>query len=116
MKNHLNRNSYGTLEDENGISKKTACKLVNQATEELIHSNELTRLLKPQNYCGILLIDGKYVPVKETGYEKEPGFVPRSKKRRGKTKKGLVAVICIDYSTHDIPIFDVCLSENSFDM
>ena len=89
---------------------------MNQATEELIHSNELTRLLKPQNYCGILLIDGKYVPVKETGYEKEPGFVPRSKKRRGKTKKGLVAVICIDYSTHDIPIFDVCLSENSFDM
>ena len=89
---------------------------MNQATEELVHSNELTQLLKPQNYCGILLIDGKYVPVKETGEEKEPGFVPRSAKRRGKTKKGLVAIVCIDYLTHDIPIFDVCLSENSFDM
>lgn len=116
MKNHLNRNSYRILEDENEISKKTACKLVNQATEELINSNELTKLLEPQNYCGILLIDGKYVPVKETSEEKNPGFIPRSAKRRGKTKKGLVAVVCIDYLTHDIPIYNVCLSENSFDM
>jgi len=38
---------------------------VNETTEKLIHSNELTKLLKPQNYCGILLIDGKYVPVKK---------------------------------------------------
>lgn len=116
MKNHLNRNSYRILEDEKGITKKTACILVNQAAEELIHSNELTKILKPQNYCGILLIDGKYVPVKETGEEKSPGFVPRSAKRRGKTKKGLVAIVCIDYLTHDIPVYDVCLSENSFDM
>lgn len=116
MKDHLNRNSYGTLEDEKGVSKKTACKLVNQSTEELIHSNDLTRVLEPQNYCGILLIDGKYVPVKETGEEKEAGFIPRSAKRRGKTKKGLVMIACIDYLTHDIPIYDVCLSENSFDM
>lgn len=116
LKNHLNRNSYRILEDEKGITKKTACTRVNQAAEELIHSNELTGLLKPQNYCGILLIDGKYVPVKETGEEKNPGFVPRSAKRRGKTKKGLVAVVCIDYLTHDIPIYDVCLSENSFDI
>ena len=116
MKNHLNRNSYRILEDENGVSKNTACTLVNQSTEELINSNELTKLLKPQKYCGILLIDGKYIPVKETGEEKEPGFVPRSAKRRGKTKKGLVAIVCIDYLTHDIPIYDVCLSENSFDM
>lgn len=116
MKNHLNRNSYRILEDEEKISKKAACKLVNQSTEELIHSNELTKLLKPQNYCGILLIDGKYVPVKETSEEKIPGFVPRSAKRRGKTKKGLVAVVCIDYLTHDIPAYEVCLSENSFDM
>ncbi len=116
MKNHLNRNSYRILENDEDISRNTAYALVNQATEELIHSNELTRLLQPQNYCGILLIDGKYVPVKETSEEKIPGFIPRSAKRRGKTKKGLVAVVCIDYLTHDIPIFDVCLSENSFDM
>lgn len=90
--------------------------MVNQATGGLLHSNGLTRLLKPQNYCGILLIDGKYIPVKETSGEKIYGFVPRSAKRRGKTKKGLVTVACIDYLTHDIPVYDVCLSENSFDM
>lgn len=89
---------------------------MNQTTEKLIDSNELTRLLKPQNYSGILLIDGKYIPVKETDVEKTPGFVPRSAKRRGKTKKGLVAIVCIDYLTHDIPIYDICLSENRFDM
>lgn len=90
--------------------------MVNQTTEELIDSNNLTKLFRPQNYCGILLIDGKYVPVKETGEEKARGFVPRSAKRRGKTKKGLVAIVCIDYLTHDIPIYDICLSENRFDM
>lgn len=90
---------------------------MNQATEEMIHSNDLTRLLKPQNYSGILLIDGKYVPVKGTSKGKiHYGFVPRSAKRRGKTKNGLVAIPCIDYLTHDIPIYDVCFSENSFDM
>lgn len=104
------------MEDDEGVSKNTACTLVNQATEELVSSNELTSVLKPKNYCGILLIDGKYVPVKETGAKKTSGFVPRSAKRRGKTKKGLVVIACIDYLTHDIPIYDVCLSENSFDM
>ena len=89
---------------------------MNTVTEDLIDSNDLTKLLCPQNYCGILLIDGKYIPVKEVGTEKEPGFVPRSAKRRGKTKKGLVTVVCIDYLTHDIQIYGVSLSENSFDM
>lgn len=116
MKNHLNRNSYRILGDDERISKNTACVAVNKATEELIHSDDLTRLFQPQNHSGILLIDGKYIPVKETGEDKESGFVPRSAKRRGKTKKGLVVIPCIDYFTHDIPIYDVCLSENSFDM
>jgi hypothetical protein len=116
LKNHLNRNSYRILESEKEISKKTACKVVNQTTENLINSNELTQLLKPQNYCGILLIDGKYVPVKEVSGTRLYGLVPRSAKRRGKTKKGLVTIACIDYLTHDIPIYGICLSENSFDI
>lgn len=116
MKNHLNRNSYRILEVEKEISKKAACMVVNTTTEELIDSNELTKLLKPQNYCGILLIDGKYVPVKQTEGEKKPGLIPRSAKRRGKTKKGLVTIACIDYLTHDIPIYGIFLSENSFDI
>lgn len=116
MKNHLNRNSYRILSEDEKISKNTAYVLVNQVAGELIHSNDLTRSFEPQNYSGILLIDGKYVPVKDASEEQNPGFVPRSAKRRGKTKKGLVVVACVDYLTHDIPIYEVCLSENSFDM
>lgn len=89
---------------------------MNEATIDLIHSNELTRYFKPQNYCGILLIDGKYVPVKQLEGKKYPGLIPRSAKRRGKTKKGLVTIACIDYLSHDIPIYGICLSENSFDI
>lgn len=116
LRKHLNRNSYRIIENETGISKKNACLVVNQTTEKLINSNELTKLLNPQNYCGILLIDGKYIPVKETGEETIKGFIPKSSKRRGKTKKGLVTIACIDYETHDLPIYGVYLSENSFDM
>lgn len=89
--------------------------MVNQETGELIHSNNLTKILNPQNYCGIILIDGKYVPVKETGGRVESGFVPRSAKR-GSTKKGLVTIACIDYLTHDVVVYEVCLSENSYDI
>jgi hypothetical protein len=114
LKNHLNRNSYRTIQVENKIDKSTACGVVNHESAELISSNNLTKILRPQNYCGIILIDGKYVPVKETS-GRAMGFVPRSAKR-GNTKKGLVTIACIDYLTHDVPIFETCLSENSFDI
>ena len=116
MRDHLNRNSYRILEDESGIAKKTACTIVNTVTDNLIHSNELTKLFNPQNYCGTLLIDGKYVPVKEVNGKRLPGLVPRSAKRRGRTKKGLVIIPCIDYLTHDIPIYGISLSENICDI
>lgn len=102
------------IQVESGINKSTACAVVNQESAELIHSNNLTRILNPQNYCGIILIDGKYVPVKETS-GKANGFVPRSAKR-GSTKKGLVTIACIDYLTHDVVVYEVCLSENSYDI
>lgn len=56
------------------------------------------------------------MPVKEVEGERMPGLVPRSAKRRGKTKKGLVVISFIDYFTHDIPFFICTLSENSFDL
>lgn len=115
MKNHLNRNSYRLIQSEGEINKNYACIIVNQETAELIHSNNLTKILNPQNYCGIILIDGKYVPVKETAGRVEAGLVPRSAKR-GWTKKGLVTIPCIDYLTHDVVVYGICLSENSFDI
>lgn len=68
--------------------------------------------MKPQNYCGVILLDGKYVPVKEVEGKPKKGLVPKSKKRRGKTKKGLVVLPFIDYQTHDIPVYVVAGSEN----
>lgn len=103
------------IQSESGINKSTACLAVNYEAAELIHSNNLTKILSPKNYCGIILIDGKYVPVKETSGGVESGFVPRSAKRRS-TGKGLVTIACIDYLTHDIVVYEVCLSENSFDI
>jgi len=103
------------LEDQESVSKKTLYLKVNRVCQELIDSNELTRILKPQNYSGILLIDGKYVPVKKVE-GKEPGLIPRSKKRRGKTKKGLVVIPFLDYGTHDIPVFITAFSENSYEI
>jgi hypothetical protein len=64
-------------------------------TKELIDSNELTKLMRPQNYCGILLIDGKHVSVK---------------------KKHLVEICFIDYLTHDIPVHITAFSENMDDI
>jgi hypothetical protein len=117
LKDHLHRSSYRILESEKGVSRKAACKKVNIIASELIHSNDLTLLLKPKNSSGIVLLDGKYVPVKELEeQERRDGLIPRSGKRRGKTKKGLVVLPFMDYYTHDIPIFIIALSENSWDI
>jgi len=104
------------LEDDYGISAKTICSLTNTVTKRLIHSNELTRLLKPRSYSGVMLVDGKYVPVKYPDKEKIKGLVPRSAKRKGKTKKGLVVLPFMDYETHDIPIYIIAISENQFEV
>lgn len=121
LHDHLNRNSYRTLEVNTNLNRKTICSLTNRATDDLIHSNELTRLLNPQDYCGIILVDGKYVPVKKIEdridrMEERLGHVPISKKRRGKTKKGLVVMPFMDYESHDIPVYITALSENRVDI
>ena len=46
----------------------------------------------------------------------EEGFIPVSKKRRGRTKGGLVAISFVDYLTHDIPLHIIANSENTFDL
>jgi len=119
LQDHLNRNSYRILEATTGIAKKTVCTRVNALCSELIDSNDLTDLLGLQNVSGIMLLDGKYGPVKEL--EKrlemmETGLIPRSAKRRGKTKTGLVILPLMDYFTHDILIYEIALSENSYDI
>lgn len=68
--------------------------------------------MKPQNYCGVILIDGKFLPVKEVKLHKE-GFIPRSRKRlRSRVRGGLTIVPFVDYLTHDVPTHVVASSEN----
>ena len=97
LQDHLNRKSYRIIEAETGLTKETVCKKVNKQTTKLIHSNDLTAILKPQNYCGIILVDGKYLTVK--GY-----------------KRGMVVMPFMDYLTHDIPVHIFGRSENSDDL
>lgn len=94
---HLNRNSYRILGNIKKISRNTAYAVVNRTMKELIHSNELTLLLQPQNYSGIILVDGKYFPVK------------------GRLR-GCVVIPFIDYLTHDIPIHIFAHTENTVDV
>lgn len=69
-------------------------------------------MLKPQDYCGIILIDGKYTSVKN--FEDDVGCY--FKKRRGNIKKCLVIIPFMDYLTHDIPVYQIAKSENMFDI
>lgn len=64
-----------------------------------------------------MLADGKYIPVKniEGGVIPE-GHIPKSKKRRGRTKKGITVIPFMDYRTHDIPVYITALSENMSDL
>jgi len=90
-------------------------------TKELIHSNELTGLMQPQNYCGVMLIDGKTLPVKLLEEEtlamrgKGGGIIPNSKKR-WKVKKSLTLLPFIDYQTHDAPVYIIASSENGYEL
>lgn len=95
LREHLNRKSFRIIERETGVQKKTICSATASVTEELIDSNELTKLMRPQNYCGIILVDGKHVMVKE---------------------KNLVEISFIDYLTHDVPVHISAFSENMHDL
>jgi hypothetical protein len=86
--------------------------VVNATTASLIHSNDLTKLMQPQNYCGVILVDGKFVPVKEVKHHKE-GAIPKSRKRlKNRVQGGLTVVPYVDYLTHDIPVHILASSEN----
>ncbi len=90
------------------MDKKTICKIINKTTPKLIDSNELTRLMCPQNYCGIVLVDGKCIGVKDSK-QTVTG-------RKAKTKKGLVDISFMDYESHDIPVHILAASENMHDI
>lgn len=108
LNEHLNRNSCRIIAVEKELDKKTVCRIINKTTSELIDSNELTLLMCPQNYCGIILADGKCIGVKDAK-QTVTG-------RKAKTKKGLVDIAFMDYESHDIVIHILAASENMHDI
>ena len=114
---HMDGISYRKLENRNGINKKKLCKIVNETAGNLKNNFDITnQFLSQLKYVGNLVLDGKYVPVKEIdeiNVLKIFGKIPKSKKRR-KVVRGKVLIWGADYPNHDIPVFEFGDSENSF--
>ena len=115
---HLDGISYRRMENRRKIDKKKLCNTVNEEIAKLANNLEITKyFFKQLNYSGNLVVDGKYIPVKEDIEIYLPfpgkGKIPKSKKRR-KALRGKVAIWGTDYSTHDILHYEFGDSENCF--
>ena len=89
---HLRGVSFRSLAEEYGISSATAYRRCLEALNQLPHCADITRKYCTK-YCGILLVDGKYIRVK--GYERK-----------------IPVLYGIDYLTHDIPTYIFSQAEN----
>jgi hypothetical protein len=89
---HLNGHSYRTIASQEGRHHSTIYRKVAPILKRLPHCADVTRKFCAR-FCGILLVDGKYVTVK--GYEKK-----------------IPVVYGIDYLTHDIPTYLLSRGEN----
>ena len=86
--------SIRTLAHKNGLSLAGIYKRLTKELLSLPHNNQVTMQYCNKNkFCGVLLVDGKYVKVKD--YKKKIPFI-----------------YGIDYETHDIPICVLRPSEN----
>jgi len=89
---HLAGESFRSLADKYGFSHPTAYRRYQESVQSLLHCADITRRYC-NRFCGILLVDGKYVAIK--GYDRK-----------------IPVVYGIDYLTHDIPTYLLSVSEN----
>jgi transposase-like protein len=89
---HLAGESFRSLADKYGFSHPTAFRRYHESVQSLLHCVDITRQYC-NRFCGILLVDGKYVAVK--GYDRK-----------------IPVVYGIDYLTHDIPHYVLSVAEN----
>lgn len=89
---HLRGVSFRSLAEEYQISPATAYRRCLAALQALPHCADITRKYCAK-FCGILLVDGKYIKVK--GYERK-----------------IPVLYGIDYLTHDIPTYIFSQAEN----
>jgi len=112
---HLEGISYRKLQNRTGVQKKKLCQIVNMEISNLPDNLEMTKQCFDQlKYSGNLVVDGKYVPVKEfidTDQSEAMGKIPKSRKRQ-KVKRGKVLIWGADYDSHDLPHFEFGDSES----
>ena len=112
LNNHLDRSSYRMLSRQYDISRTKICELVNDELDSFPANHELTeKLIGKLKYSGQLIVDGKYIPIKETTSINLPpeiiswigkrNKIPRSKKRQ-RVKRGKTLIWGCDYLSHDI--------------
>ena len=89
---HLQGTSYRNLGHQYGVHATTIYRQVRPILNSLPHCADVTRTYCTR-FCGILLVDGKYVAIK--GYERK-----------------IPVIYGIDYLTHDIPHYYLSVGEN----
>jgi hypothetical protein len=92
LRRHLAGSSFRTLGDQEHIHGSTAYRHVSTLLNKLPHCADITRRYCTR-FCGILLVDGKYIQVK--GYDRK-----------------IPVLYGIDYLTHDIPTYIFSVAEN----
>jgi transposase-like protein len=124
LADHLERASYRILSSRYGKSKNELYKLVENELKNIPDNYEITKKFRDKlEYLGRLIVDGKYVPIKEnedinplpiiniiTGKRKR-ALIPRSAKR-ARVRKGKTLIWGCEYDSHDIPHFELGDSEN----
>lgn len=112
LADHLDRTSYRMLSRQYDIGRTKLCEIVNTELKNLPANYELTeKLIDQLKYSGRLVVDGKYIPVKEMANINLPpeviswigkrNKIPRSKKRQ-RAKRGKTLIWGCDYLSHDI--------------
>lgn len=122
----MERASYRILSARYSKSKNELYKVIEGQLQSLPDNYELTDKFKAKlKYLGRLVVDGKYIPIKErrdihplplidlsTGRRRKT-LIPRSAKRI-KVRRGKTLIWGCEYLSHDIPHFELGDSENSF--
>jgi hypothetical protein len=88
----LDGKSLRKIANKSKNSGATIMRKVNKHLEKLPHNNDVTKKFC-NRFCGIMVVDGKYIAVK--GYEKK-----------------IPLLWGLDYLSHDIPVYKFAPSEN----
>lgn len=124
LTDHMDRASYRMLSRKHGLSRTGLCRIVNNELKCLPTNHELTEKLTAKlKYSGRLVVDGKFIPIKEkTSLNLPPEIIswvgkrnkiPRSKKRQN-IRHGKTMIWGCDYLSHDIPHQELGDGENGF--